>query len=87
MWVDDSGTCWDSNEKKERHPRCRGGYFHIYQLDNGSSIAMRCPVSLSKAEQERVFSTSEADKTRLVKYREFLRLQKTSRTTPREVER
>jgi len=54
VWVDDRGTC-----SVEQHPIHEGGGasaspFHRYQNEVGYFYAIRCPASLSEAEQLRV---------------------------------
>jgi hypothetical protein len=47
VWVDDDGTC--------APPTCKGGPYHLYEDEFGRKWAFRCPASIDKAEQERIF--------------------------------
>lgn len=58
VWIDSPGACFETADEETRAPRCHGGPHHLYYHD-GRKWAMRCPKSLSKEEQEWVFTSDK----------------------------
>ena len=53
VWIDDDGSCLET--RPGGGPVCRGGDNHLIEGEFRQKWAWRCPKSLSKLEQERVF--------------------------------